>query len=79
MRATFERNNALFNCRECGRRARNTTDIHGHQLCSFCDERTMTENGINDGAYPTPEQLAIAEKYIETLRQKAIAKGGVLK
>lgn len=66
-----------FECGECGRRTRHTNSGNSH-LCPQCDERTMIENGINDGGYEG-DDLVAAEAEIERLAAEAVRLGGTLR
>ncbi|MFM0069255.1 hypothetical protein [Paraburkholderia aspalathi] len=63
-----------FNCRICGRLARDTTGT-GQELCSQCDGCTMIKNEISDNDL-TSGELADAAARIVKLKAEAIEKGG---
>lgn len=65
----------VFPCNSCGRRTRNVAQA-APGLCPECDEWLQIANGISDGAYPDPEDLAAAEALIDRLKRQALKKGG---
>lgn len=75
MTSLFKRGSAVFVCRICGRRTRDTNGSNGYiELCQDCYEGAEQENGFNDTS--DPEQKAQYEKDMRTCYQRAVNKGG---
>jgi hypothetical protein len=74
----FKRGSGCFACGVCGRKTRDAGDNGNCGTCPECFEVSGIENGISDGYYPTPEDLAKAESEIARLNQMAVTKGGTI-
>jgi len=73
----FKKSSAVFECRHCGRRTRDTDGSNGSvQLCEDCNEGCMQENGMNDT--DDEEVAAQYEKDMRECFQRAVNKGGVI-
>lgn len=73
--ARFKRFSAVFDCRHCGRKTRDTNGSNGSlRLCEDCEDGCMQENGMNDTS--NPEESAQYEKDMRAAFQRAVDKGG---
>lgn len=70
------RRGSTFACGICQRLTRATAAQGNSHLCPQCDEWAMVDNGLSDGLYETPEEVAKAEAQILNLKRAALAKGG---
>lgn len=65
-----------YSCAICQRKTRATGQASRH-LCKFCDEWTMTENGLSDDRdILTAEEKAQMEAYILENKLAAAKRGG---
>lgn len=73
----FKKRSAVFKCRNCTRRTRDTNGDNGSvELCEDCNEGCMQENGFLNTEHP--EEKAQYEKDMRECFQRAVDKGGVI-
>lgn len=74
----FKLGSAVFACRHCGRRTRDTNGDNGSvELCEDCNEGCMWDNGGND----TDDKAKRAECFAKADEhfQRAVNRGGTIK
>lgn len=73
----FKKHSAVFECRHCQRRTRDTTGDNGDvQLCEDCYSGCEQENGFLNTS--NPEERAQYERYMRECFQRAVNRGGVI-
>lgn len=73
----FKLGSAVFSCRHCGRRTRDTNGDNGSvELCEDCYEGCCYENGANDAC--DPDEAAGCRRIADAHFQRAVNKGGVI-
>lgn len=73
----FKRKSAVFECRHCGRRTRDTNGDNGRTgLCEDCYEGSMSENGWCDT--DDEAEKAQCDRDMREAYQRAVDKGGVI-
>ena len=73
----FKLGSAVFTCRHCTRRTRDTNGDNGRvELCEDCHEGCMYENGANDTG--DAAEAAGLRRIADAHFQRAVKKGGTI-